>query len=253
MSAPDYYKIIPKEYLQNDTSYPNYEKTKVIVPCRAIFYGPPGSGKNNSLLYWLFQLECFSEFYICAKNFNQPLWRYFIDKTQDVERKVKQPILFLCSQPDEMPKLDTIVNDGKRRAFIWDDCLTCNKKEYECITTPYVNGRNLGISCFFLSQAWTPIHRIIRLSCDYIVIKKLRSTGDLKRIIREASLDIKPEQLNNLYKEATKDTSSFLLIDKVTNDPDLMFRRNFTPCSLPVMSHEEEAKPKRRRVKKLDE
>lgn len=230
-TIPNYYKSIPKKYLNDDNTYPNYAKTHIRVPCRVIFYGPAGSGKNNALIYWLNELNCFAEFYICAKNFEQPLWRWWIDEVRKLEKKLKISILFLCSEPSEMPNIETMTNDGKRRVFIWDDCLTCSKKEYELIAKPYVFGRNLNISCMFLAQGWTGISRVLRLNCDYIVIKKLNSNEDLKRIIRDSSLDLQPKQLKEMYKAATKDMNSFFLIDKVTNDPEYKFRQNFEPTA----------------------
>ena len=223
---PNFYELIGKKYTSQSQPHPGWEATKMRVPCRCILYGPAGSGKNNALLAILTKM-CFVEYYICAKNFDQPLWKFFIDKIRTIEKKIEKPILFLCSQPKELPDIDLFVADGKQRVFVYDDCLTASKKEYDMIAKAWVYGRNLGISTFFLAQAWTPIARVIRLNSDYIVIKRLNSLSDLRRIIADASIDKKPEELYELYKAATNTMNSFFLIDKVTTEPHLMFRWNF--------------------------
>lgn len=111
--------------------------------------------------------------------------------------------------------------------------MTATTREYAIIQKAWIYGRNLGISSFFLSQSWFGIScRNLRLNSDYIFIKKLNSTEDVKKIIRDAALDVKPEQLMALYNTATRNMTGFFLIDKINSDPTYTFRRNFTPIRL---------------------
>jgi hypothetical protein len=240
----NFYETIPKKYLQTDQTYPNFNKTNIRLPMRVIMYGPPGSGKTNCLLNWIYQMGAFAEYYVCARNTDQPLYQSFFDIIRALEKKLKRQLLFVCHEPAEMPDLDTLTNDGNHKLFIYDDQLSSTTREYAMMEKPFIMGRNLGVSVVFLSQSWSGIARTIRISCDYVVVLKLNSQDDIKRIIRDASLDIKPEQLLTMYTEATTTMNSFFLIDKVTNDPALKFRRNFArTLELPLVSTNKSDEP----------
>jgi hypothetical protein len=225
-SIRDYYKAIPAKYKKPRFSYPDFDQVRIDLPCRVAIIGKAGGGKNQALFHLIENIGAWGEFYLCLANAEQPLWSYFIDTIKKVEKKAKKQLLWLCDSPSRMPPIDTMVNDGVQRLWVYDDQLLKNKAEQAEMAKPFVYGRNLGISAVVLSQSWFGIHRIIRLQCDYIIIKKLNSIRDIKQIISDASLDVNVDELMRMYEVATAEVKNFLLIDKNTTDDALKFRIN---------------------------
>jgi hypothetical protein len=86
------------------------------------------------------------------------------------------------------------------------------------------------VTSLFLSQSYFQTPKLIRTSCDYIIIKKVNSVMDLNRMMNEYQLgEISPEQLIKFYVDIRKkgNVDSFLLIDLNSNDPNMKYRHNF--------------------------
>ena len=71
---------------------------------------------------------------------------------------------------------------------------------------------------------------MIRQNADYMVLKKINSSKDLKRIVSEYSLDLSADDIMKLYKYAnTGELTDFFLIDLINTDYKYKYRKNFEP------------------------
>jgi hypothetical protein len=130
-----------------------------------------------------------------------------------------------------MPSVDDF-DPTENNLLIIDDMIMEDKKALAKIASFWIRGRKKHVTQVFISQSYYMVPKAIRQNTQYIMIKKVDTPKDLKTVLREYKLGgITIEQLEAMYNMAMQGDphlSSFM-IDTVTNDPHLRFRRNFDP------------------------
>jgi len=81
----NFYTKIPKELMNQKSTYKNYNKLKIEVPCFGLISGSTGSMKSNSLLYLIHQIAVWDRFFLFTKQPNEPLYRYLSNCINKVE------------------------------------------------------------------------------------------------------------------------------------------------------------------------
>jgi len=89
MEPKNYYKIIPKRLAEKKSTYKNYSKVKIEVPCFGLIIGCTSAGKTNSLLFLVEQIGAWNKIYLFTKQPNEPLYKYLTDCINKVENKHK--------------------------------------------------------------------------------------------------------------------------------------------------------------------
>jgi hypothetical protein len=217
----NYYLDQEVQAFEEKAHNPNYEIHKIKLPFRMCVIGGSGSGKTNVVVNLIRQFNnTFKHIFIYTRCKEEPLYEY-------LEAKVNKEFLTITEGLTDFNKIDPNkeFKDKDNVLMIFDDL--CLEKDQSKISELYIRGRKLGISLIYISQAYYQIPKIIRLQCQYIILKKISSTRDLNMILKDASLGVDGKQLNNIYKYCIKgDICSFLLID--LNVPsEESFRRCF--------------------------
>ena len=88
----------------------------------------------------------------------------------------------------------------------------------------YIRARKLNCSVIFISQSYFRIPKIIRNNCSYMVLLKLSGNREVNMILSEFGLGVSKDQLTEIYKYATSEKFSPLLID-LEAEPDARFRK----------------------------
>ena len=221
MSIPNYYKYLGSG---NESSpYRNFDKIKINPIQRWSIFGSSGSGKNNALIYIITQMDCWHQIYICARHTEQKLLQV-----------MKNAGCFLTDKITEMPDLDTMNDDGKNRLFIFDDMQGSDKTSLAKITDYYTRARHKKVALMGLFQNYYSIPKICRGNSDILVVTKILSVKDLKRMLAEYSInDVSIDTIMRLYNEIKRvSPMDFMLIDLAANDPEYRFRRNFQKVKL---------------------
>lgn len=109
--------------------------------------------------------------------------------------------------------------------IIFDDFINESEREHKPIKTLFTQGRKKNCSTIYLSQSFMDIPKIIRKNSNYLILFKQADDREAKQIIFRYSGG--GEDVFNLYKEATKDKYNFFLIDKVTDNKYLKYRKNW--------------------------
>ena len=78
----------------------------------------------------------------------------------------------------------------------------------------------------YITQSYYAVPKMIRNNMTYLIVKQVSSMKNLTMIARECSLGLDKKQLTEIYKHATSEIPSFLLID-LEGDPKQRFRKNF--------------------------
>lgn len=213
------YEKIPKHLLDH-VENPNYDLHKLKLPFRMCIVAPSGSGKTNFLLNLIHMFCCgnkgtFQTIHIITRNEDEPLYKWL---------KGINDSIIIKEGLTNTPKLDDF-DKSVNHLLVWDDLVL--SKDLSSVEQYYIRARKLNVSVIFISQSYFKIPKIIRNNCSYMVLLKLSGNREVNVILSEFGLGVTKEQLLNLYKYATQEKFSPLLID-LENDPDKRFRKGLT-------------------------
>ena len=201
----DWYKQLPKSLLPNYHN-PCFEHHKMSVPFRCCIIGGSGSGKTTLICEMIKRMQdTFGLIVLCVKNADEPLYNF-------LRMKIK-PEQFQVYENGEVPPLEKYKDEECQVLVIFDDLVA--EKNQKPMIEWFIRGRKIaqGTSMVYISQSYFAIPKTIRIQCNYIMLKKLSSTKDLKSILRDFSLGLEPDELLTLYKYATQEQRDFLMLD----------------------------------------
>jgi hypothetical protein len=210
------YERIPKHLLEK-VENPNYDLHHLKLPFRMCVVAPSGSGKTNFLVNLIHLFSCgekgtFSTIHIITRNQDEPLYKWLNSKCESI--MIKEGL-------NNTPKLDDFDKETNH-LVVWDDLVL--SKDLTSVEQYYIRARKLNVSVIFISQSYFKIPKIIRNNCSYMVLLKLSGNREVNMILSEFGLGITKEQLLALYKYATQEKFSPLLID-MEEDSSRRFRK----------------------------
>jgi hypothetical protein len=212
------YERIPKEYLDK-VENPNFHLHRLKIPMRMCVVAPSGSGKTNFLVNLIAKFSCgdkgtFQTITIITRNADEPLYKWIQNKCDQII--IKEGL-------SNTPQLDKFDKDFNH-LVVWDDLVLA--KDLSMVEQYYIRARKLNVSVIFISQSFFKIPKIIRNNCSYMVLLKLSGNREVNLILSEFGLGITKEQLLELYKFATAEKFSPLIID-MEEDASKRFRKGF--------------------------
>jgi hypothetical protein len=166
------------------------------IPFRMLIISFTGGGKTNALMNLLYQFqETFNHILLVTRNKSEQLYEYLESKLDKDELTVQEGL-------DEFRKmnLDQVYKDKSRQCLIIFDDLV-QEKDQQCIKELWLRGRKLGgsVSCIYLSQSYFQIPKFLRGNSNYVMLKKLNGTRDIKLILSDYTLSATKDQLLNMY------------------------------------------------------
>ena len=215
MSEPvNFYERIPKE-LRKHVHNPKFSKHGIVMPCRMAIIGGSGSGKTNTLLNFLKDTSgTFEKVIVSLKSQHEPLYQFLL-------KKLPNSVTIYENSIAPMSELESYSSS----LYVFDD-LVATKSLQAQISDYFIRGRKFNISCIYISQSYYGIPKLIRLQCQYVILKKLSSDRDLRLLLREYGFNVDFDQMMKIYKDATKNKNDFLMID-LEADNDKKFRHNY--------------------------
>ena len=215
MSITNLYEKMPKEFLEK-VDNPNFNLHKLKIPMRMCIVAPSGSGKTNFLCNLISVFSSgkgtFQSITIITRNKDEPLYRWITSKCDSII--IKEGV-------ENTPPLDKFDKDFNH-LVCFDDLVLA--KDLSKVENYYIRARKLGVSCIFLSQSFFKIPKIIRNNCSYMVLLKLSGNREVNVILSEFGLGVTKDQLLEIYKYATKEKMSPLIID-MDASPEDRFRK----------------------------
>ena len=191
------------------------------IDSRVLVIGASGVGKTNWLNNYIYlSPNTFSHIHIVFKEF-EPLYEYLRDE-------LKGKITFY----DELHKLPDLKEIRKNRdkdeeqLVVIDDYIHEIEK-YPKVKELFIRGRKCNLSTIFISQSYFKIPKIMRSQMSYLVLLKVSSGKDLRLIMSDFALGSSLDDLQKLYKDATKVSMDFLKIDVGSGDANKKFSKNW--------------------------
>jgi hypothetical protein len=222
-SVKDWYSIIPDSF-KCTYNNPSYDKCKIKHPFRMAIVAQSGGGKTTVITDLIYRMQnTFGLIVLCIKHADEPLYNYLRSKIKPESIEVYEN--------GEVPPVNRYKDFDGQVLIIFDDLVNEGRRTQDAIKEYFIRGRkgcknNQGISMAYLSQSYYGIQKMIRIQCNYIILKKLNSTKDLNMIMKDFSLGLEKDYLIELYKFCTDDIGSFLLVD-VDVPPEQRFRKGF--------------------------
>ena len=171
-------------------------------PFTAILVGPTGSGKTVEMEHLIANRE-----FNCTKPPVQVIycygaWQPRFDMMKDV------------TFVEGIVDVEDIPNDGKQRWVIIDDLMeeVGGSAKLNNLFTKHSHHRNLSV--FYIAQSlFRKEHRIVSVNAQYMfMFKNPRDSLTVDNLSKQAFSD-KVREVRGVYKKATKQKHTFLLID----------------------------------------
>ena len=173
---------------------------------RMLICAPSGSGKTNLLLDMIYRLLFFEKIYLYARNLQQSKYKHLLKSLQPISKNVGYDVVEASN--DEIIPLTDLPNDNQN-LVIFDDYLNTGKKNDERVRDYSTNSRNKNCCCIYLSQSYYGTDKTIRLNSSHYCIFEFPSRNEQSMICRELNIN------KSDYQKATKDSYSFLYVDKI--------------------------------------
>lgn len=197
----NFYELMPDD-LKKEYHNPNFANHGLTVPFRLLLVGSSGSGKTNTLLELIRRMnDTFEQIIICCKAKCEPLYEFLASKL---------PIQFF--ENGDIPNINDFKDGRKQTLIVFDDLVLM--KDQSKIAEYFIRSRKYNMSCIYLSQSYYKTPKVIRININYLILKKLPSTRDLKMVLNENSIGLNLKELTHIYQSIISNNKfDFLLFD----------------------------------------
>ena len=172
------------------------------------------------------------------KDLSESKYELLIKKRKNAEIKhLNDSSTFIdCSNTmDDIYENINYYNPSRKRKILilFDDMISdimANKKFQAVIKELFIRCRKLNFALVFITQSYFFVPKVVRLNLTNYLIMKINNKRELQSIAINHSADIDYKDFMKIYREYTKDSYSFLIIDTTlpASDP-LRFKRNLIP------------------------
>lgn len=208
---------------------------------RLCICGRAGKGKTNLAISMIVQSQIhFDHLYLYARDPTQPKYQFLLKWCNSMEDEIEREtgermsIVTVITDITKAISVDDMDNTIINLALI-DDMLL--EKDQRLIEEYFVRGRHKHVDCIYLGQKYHMIPNVIRTQCDYFAIFGVSSKEELIQLSKDHSLMHEYNEFKEMMTQATRDTNSFLLIDRRTQEEELMIRKNWNQIWNPI-THE---------------
>ena len=147
-------------------------------------------------------------------NWDEPALREILDEQRRKIQELKQ-----AKSKKPLPQLLVIIDD-------WADSPVIHVAN-SVISTLFVRGRHMGISCWLSSQKLTAISTVARTNFRFLLVWRLRNAKEIQSLLEELSAIYPVKVLQEMYEEAVSEPYSFWYINLVAKKKEDMFYVRF--------------------------
>lgn len=196
-------------------------------PFLALVVGKSGSGKTNVIINAIMQnMIPFDEIIVYSKTLEQPKLAYLAENIRQAEKKTKTKIGTFVDNEAELPAPQDL-DPKKKKVVLFDDVL--EEAQGGKMSMYYTRGRHVCCNVIFAAQGFFRLKKsAIRENCNYILLFKNISKGDIQQIGRLYAPDISIKQFEKFYYSGTKAPHSFVSMDLEKSVENGSYKHGFT-------------------------
>ena len=198
-------------------------------PFRLLICGQTGCGKTNLLLNLLLNYLYYNRLYVYAKDLSESSYMFLQDFFDDVHRKldedynITESIATFSSNKADIVDVDNLDKEYQN-LIVFDDFVT--EKDQDSIIELFTRGRKKNASVIYLTQSYYSTPKDIRLQCNYFMFFNIGSKREVIEIEKDHAIGLTKEEFLEMFKSATEDPYSFMMIDLKTKEKRNKFRKN---------------------------
>lgn len=213
----NWYEAMP-DHLRMKVENPAFNHHKIQLPCRVVLCSMSGGGKTSLLCETLYRMpNTFSHIVLCSPMANEPLYAY-------LRSRLREGDITICEKVSDLPDLNDLPHEeGDHTLVIFDDVVT--EKNQRPLCDYFIRCRKQPASVFYLTQSFYAVPKLIRSQASHVWLRKVSGLKDVKLIMREFSVNMKPDELWEMYRDCIED-GSFLNI-AICDKEEERFRKGF--------------------------
>lgn len=204
---------------------PKFKDHHIDVPFRMLIVGSSGSGKTTIALEVIKRMkDTFDHIVLICRSVDEPLYQYLLKKAKglvsavEIDSKTKVPTM------DEIIGVKQEPND--QVLVIYDDLVALKKQDM--IEDAFIRCRKFNVSAMYLTQSYFRTPKVIRLNCNYVIVKKVANLRDIRMMLSEYNLGIDKEDMLKAYDKCTSAKSNFMMIRlDLSSGDEMKFTCNF--------------------------
>jgi len=202
----------------------DYEKMPLKHPLRGVIVAASGGGKSTVAVQIIKEMaNTFEKIYIFTR-LMEPIYEWLQEQLGQRQLEVYEGLDYFNGMDLNKDFLEC------QTLVIFDDLVL--EKDQTKIGEIYLRGRKLadnhGISILYLTQLWHKVPRIIRLNSDLVIIKKLNSNEDLRRIVSDRQFGVlTTQEMKDIYNYCIKDNFKHFLMINTVDEKNNIFRKDF--------------------------
>jgi len=224
----NFYDFVKKPDFDPETRNENVERHGIKLPFRMHVVGASGSMKTNTALNVIEQLNgTIDKIIVCCREKNEPLYEYMQDEIPQSQLEI---IEIDGEDVSNLPEVDKFTGD-EHTLIIYDDLVLL--KDQLPIANAFIRMRKKMCSAMYLSQEYFGTPKVVRLNCNYTILKKVASDRDISLF----SSEFRPPGMDSmafkrLYFEATKNPKDFFCVAHSKNDGEKFYKNWPIPKNL---------------------
>ncbi len=224
-------------------------------PFRFVVVSPTGGGKSNLVLN-LLENDCihFDRLFVFAKVLDEDKWQFIKDIRDRMQAAIdheieKHPeqfededgneieipsISIFSSNLDDLPTLDEIDKE-EQTLVVFDDFVNeRDKANIKIIEDFFIMSRKKNCSIIFMAQQFHKCPTMVKTQASHIAAFKLGNKRCITELAKTCATRVDHKRFLELFREATSEPFSFMLIDMKTENPHLHLRCGFDNCLISI-------------------
>ena len=142
---------------------------------------------------------------------------------------------FQILEPEEVIPIDEL--DGDTSKLVVFDDIKIDSRHMELMKEYLLLSRNRNCICIYLTQSYYNVPTYIRRNTKAFCLFHGLDNKDIQQIADDHSNTTSNEKLADIYRKASCESYSFMLLDKMSNHIPEMYRCRFDKFYLPEHSY----------------
>ena len=210
------------QYINFDCQNEDASKHHFLLPdCHYMMVGQTGCGKTNTLCNMLLQgwlnYDTVTLYTINPEQEKYTMMKDFFDEFSCE--------LLTLADPETVTPVENLDNQDLK-VVIFDD-IKIDKRNMDKIKEYFSLSRNKNCTCIYLCQSYYDVPKYIRRNTRCFLLFNNLDNRDVRTIAHDQCQGLKKSEFERIYRSATEEPYSFMLIDRTAKTLPERYRKGF--------------------------